>query len=84
MTVDSLLHDFAAQGEMAGAAAVANVADQLAERIAATFPDIAVTAGEAAVLLTAPGLVARAFGTRRRAADPRLSNVAAIVSGGGG
>ncbi len=83
MSVDAVLRHVAALGDTAGAAVVANAGNLIAARVAAAFPDIAVTTEDQAVVLQAPGLVARAFGTRHRAADPRLSSLESIVSGGG-
>lgn len=54
------------------AAAVAAASKMLATRIAVAAPDVTVTPGTSEVRLTAPGLVARLFGSRRRGPDPRL------------
>lgn len=61
-----------------GQAAVTAAMDSVAVRVAAVAPEIAVTTRDDAVVLTAPGLVPRVFGSRRRGPDPRL---AAIVGG---
>ena len=58
-----------------GAAAVDTATAGLAARIAEFAPEIAVTTEAAAVVLTAPGLVPRVFGSRRRGADPRLAGL---------
>lgn len=58
-----------------GEAAVDAATAGLAARIAAAAPEIAVTTDAAAVVLTAPGLVPRVFGSRRRGPDPRLSGL---------
>ncbi|KAB7648183.1 hypothetical protein [Polymorphobacter fuscus] len=68
-----------AAGRLADAATARAVAD-LAARVAAGAPEVTVIAEGGAVRLTAPGLVARLFGSRRRGPDPRL---AALVEGRG-
>lgn len=65
--------------EAVAARAVAGVAGQLAARIAGEAPEMAVSVVGGVVTLSAPGLVARVFGSRRRGGDPRL---AALVGGG--
>jgi hypothetical protein len=80
MNADAVLGGVTARGEAVAAAAVPAAAERLAAAVAAALPDVSVTAENAAVMLRAPGLVARAFGTRHRAADPRL---AGLVAGGG-
>ena len=57
------------------AAAVDAATAGLAARIDVAAPEIAVTTEAAAVVLTAPGLVPRVFGSRRRGADPRLAGL---------
>lgn len=54
-----------------GDSAVAQVITALADR-AAILPGVTVSRDGDAVQLQGHGLVARAFGARRRAADPRL------------
>ena len=83
MSVETVLRGVASRGEAAGAEAVPRAGDLLATRVAAALPDVAVRVENAAVVLQAPGLVARAFGTRHRAADAWLSCLAAIVAGDG-
>jgi hypothetical protein len=58
-----------------GDAAVAAAMDNVAARVAAMAPEIAVTTRDDAVVLTAPGLVPRVFGSRRRGPDPRLAGM---------
>jgi hypothetical protein len=58
-----------------GAAAVDAATASLALRIVEAAPEIAVTTQAAAVVLSAPGLVPRVFGSRRRGADPRLAGL---------
>jgi hypothetical protein len=58
-----------------GEAAVATAMDRVATRVAALAPEIAVTTRDGAVVLTAPGLVPRVFGSRRRGPDLRLAGV---------
>ena len=59
-------------GARIGAAAVASASGALAARIAATAPEIEVTIDPGAVRMSAPGIAARAFGSRRRGPDLRL------------
>ncbi len=79
-----VLDEVAARGVAAGAAAVTRASAALAARAAAEFPDVTAVAGADAVLLRAPGLVARALGSRRRAADPRLTGLVALAIAMGG
>lgn len=58
-----------------GEAAVARAMERVAARVAALAPEIAVTTRDGAVVLTAPGLVPRVFGSRRRGPDPRLAGI---------
>ena len=58
-----------------GDAAVVSAMDRVAARVAALAPEIAVTTRDGAVVLTAPGLMPRVFGSRRRGPDPRLSAI---------
>ena len=59
---------------VAGAAATATAAG-LAARIAAVDPAIMVVTEGATVRLTAPGLTARVFGSRRHGPDLRLAGL---------
>jgi len=68
----------AAQERRIADAAVAAASAALAERIIAAAPDVTVTSDIGDVRMTAPGLVARLFGSRRRGPDPRLL---AVVGG---
>ena len=63
---------FAARALRLGATAVAGAAEALAARIATEAPEIGIEGNDEGVRLSAPGLVARVFGSRKRAADPRL------------
>jgi hypothetical protein len=65
-----------------GDAAVEAASEQLAARIAVAAPDIAIIARDGAVVLSAPGLMPRLFGSRRRGADPRLAGILAGIQGG--
>jgi hypothetical protein len=58
-----------------GEAAVDAAKAGLVARLVEAAPEIAVTTEAAAVVLTAPGLVPRVFGSRRRGADPRLAGL---------
>jgi hypothetical protein len=76
----------AAAGEAAAAAAETRVAAQLATAVsdAVAGSDVLVAAAEdGRVRLQARGLVARAFGSRRRAADPRFAGLLATLARGG-
>jgi hypothetical protein len=64
-----------AGGEKAAAAAVAAAAQRLAAR-AEALPGITSETASDVVRLRGLGLLARAFGDRRRAADPRLAALA--------
>lgn len=64
-----------AAAQRLGAAAVDAATAGLAARLAAAAPEIAVTTQDAAVVLSAPGLVPRVFGSRRRGPDPRLAGL---------
>lgn len=62
------------------AAAVERAVAGLKARAATEAPEVAVSVEDGAVRLTAPGLVARVFGSRRRGPDPRLSGLIGRVS----
>jgi hypothetical protein len=79
MTVGTLGGGVVATAERAGAAAVAAASARLAARLAIEAPEITVTVRDGEVRLVAPGLVPRAFGSRRRGPDPRLL----VLVGGG-
>jgi hypothetical protein len=81
MSADAIMRGVAGAGAAAGQAAVAQASVALAGRLLVEFPDITtdVTGGD--VRLRAPGLVARAFGSRHRTADPRLAGL--LTMGGG-
>ena len=70
MTADRTWRGAVAAAERAGDRRVRARGVVLADELAATLPGVAITADDHAVVLRAPGLRARAFGTRRRAADP--------------
>lgn len=69
--VRQLVEAGAARAEAAVTAATA----RLAARAASQLPELSVEPVPGAVLLRGRGLLARAFGTRRRAADPRLGDL---------
>jgi hypothetical protein len=75
----AVLAGVAARGAAAGEVAVARACAALTARAAAEFPDVTAVAGADAVVLRAPGLVARALGSRRRAPDPRLAGLVALA-----
>lgn len=81
MIAAGFLARLAAQAEAAGAHGAARAADALAERVGRELPGLRTEATPTAVILTAPGLQARAFGSRRRAADPRLAGLLALLNG---
>jgi hypothetical protein len=64
-----------------GDAAVATASERLAARVADAAPEIVVSSGNGALVLSAPGLVPRVFGSRRRGADPRLAGILAGIQG---
>ncbi|GGD98770.1 hypothetical protein GCM10011529_01070 [Polymorphobacter glacialis] len=68
----ALARGLGAAAVVAAEGAVIAARERLATRAAAALPDAAIDVGSDAVRVTGPGLVARAFGSRRRAADPRL------------
>ncbi len=72
MTIDKLVRQVSARGAAAGEAAVAKLAAALVIVAEADLPGVAVTRDDAGVQLQAPGLRARALGTRRQPPDPRL------------
>jgi hypothetical protein len=65
-----------------GDAAVATAGERLAARIAEAAPEIAVNSSDGVVVLQAPRLVPRIFGSRRRGADPRLAGILPGIQGG--
>jgi hypothetical protein len=65
-----------------GEAAVATAGEQLAARVVEAAPEIAVSRHDEALVLSAPGLVPRIFGSRRRGADSRLAGILAGIQGG--
>ena len=71
MNAGAVLRGVQRRAEGAADAAVTRVITAVATR-AAAVPGVAAEAGDAAVILSGRGLVARAFGSRRRAADPAI------------
>ena len=72
MTIDKLVRQVSARGAAAGEAAVAKLAAALVIVAEAELPGVAVTRDDVGVQLQAPGLRARALGTRRQPPDQRL------------
>ena len=70
------MRGLAAAGVRAGAEAVDRTVAGVAARVSAGAPEIAVVVADGAVRLTASGLTARVFGSRRRGGDPRLAVLA--------
>lgn len=75
MIAASIIRQIVAAGTSKAEAAVATSTARLAARAESRFPEISVEPVPGAVLLHGRGLLARAFGTRRRAADPRLGDL---------
>ena len=75
MTIDNLVRQMSDRGAAAAEVAVAKLAAALVTVAEAELPGVAVTRDDAGVQLQAPGLRARALGTRRQAPDPRLRGV---------
>jgi hypothetical protein len=84
MSGTGILAGLVEAGEAAAGRATTAAGGRLAERLAAAFPEVAVVPQPEAVLLRAPGLRARAFGSRQRAADPQLMGLAAHFARGDG
>jgi hypothetical protein len=74
MNLDRLIRGLTASATVAADTAVAAATADVAARVARRLPEIAVEQAPGTVWLRGRGLVARAFGTRRRAADPRLAD----------
>ena len=69
-----LVHAIEARGRAAAVRATVRARRTVAAR-AAALPGLTVLDDDDGVHLTAPGLAARAFGSRRAAADPRLQGL---------
>jgi hypothetical protein len=74
MNVGPVLRRIAAAGDAAAAAAGAAVVTRVAAQ-AEAVPGLAALAEPDGVQLRGYGLLARAFGSRRRAADPRIASL---------
>ena len=70
-----LLAAIEARGRTAALRAVAHARAGLLTRAAAELPGVAVTLAGDDLRLRAPGLQARAFGSRRAMPDPRLTGL---------
>jgi hypothetical protein len=79
MSGDALAAALARAGEAAACAAIDRAEAALADAAAQTLPGVAVDREAGLVRLSAPGLADRAFGSRRRAADPRLAGLALLA-----
>ncbi len=77
MIGDTVLAAMATRGVAAGGEAVAAAGARIAA-VAEALPGVTVQFEDNVVTLIGPGLIARALGTRRVAADPRF---AALVQG---
>ncbi|MFZ4687724.1 MAG: hypothetical protein ACOYLS_00665 [Polymorphobacter sp.] len=71
MNTGAVLRGVQRRAEGAADTAVTRVITAVATR-ADVVPGVAAEAGDAAVILSGRGLAARAFGSRRRAADPAI------------
>lgn len=71
----TLLRAIEARGRDVAVAAVTRAGDALAAAAIAELPGVAVARDGSDVLLTAPRLRARAFGSRRALPDPRLTGL---------
>jgi hypothetical protein len=74
MNAAAVLRRIVAAGETAAAAAEAAVVARAIAQ-AEAVPGLAAQAGSDGVQLRGRGLLARAFGSRRRAADPRIASL---------
>ena len=74
MIIAALVRDASAAAAAAGAAGVARAVDRIVAR-AGGVPALTAEAGPDGVALRGPGLRARAFGSRRRSADPRIAGL---------
>ncbi|WP_419813847.1 hypothetical protein [Glacieibacterium sp.] len=70
-----LLRAIEARGVAVARAATRRAGAALVAAAAAELPGVTVTSVGDDVVLEAPGLRARAFGSRRRAADPRVARL---------
>ncbi|MBC7520235.1 MAG: hypothetical protein H7268_03965 [Sandarakinorhabdus sp.] len=75
MNSDRIVRGLAAAATVAADAGVARATADVADRATRRFPEIAVEQAPGTIWLRGRGLLARAFGTRRRAADPRLADL---------
>ena len=82
MIAAGFLAQLAAQADAVAEAAVGRAVGVLAADAASALPGVGVAAGADRVSLSAPGLAARAFGSRRDAADPRLAGLLMVLNGG--
>ncbi len=77
MIAGGVLAQLQEQAEVAGARGVAAAAEAIAAAAVAELPGVGVAVVADGVVLTGPGLVARAFGSRTVAADARLTGLLA-------
>ena len=82
MIAAGFLAQLAAQADAVAEAAIGRAVGVLAADAAEALPGVGVAAGADRVSLSAPGLGARAFGSRHRAADPRLTGLLLLLNGG--
>lgn len=76
MMSDRIVRGLAASATAAADAAVARATADVAARVDRRLPEILVEQAPGTIWLRGRGLLARAFGTRRRASDPRLADFA--------
>lgn len=79
MTISQLVDQIAARGVAAAEITVAKLAAALVTVAEAELPGVAATRDHAGVVLHGHGLRARALGTRRHGADPRLTGLVALL-----
>ena len=79
MTIAQIVEQIAARGAAAAETTVAKLAAALITVAEAELPGVAATREDAGVVLQGHGLRARALGTRRHAADPRLAGLVALL-----
>jgi hypothetical protein len=82
MRVTALIAGLRVHGLAAGVAAVDRAGDAIVAAARAELPGVAAVNDRGIVTLTAPGLRARAFGTRHHAADPRVTGLVATRASG--
>jgi hypothetical protein len=75
MNSDRIVRALASAATVGAEKAVARATADVADHAARRFPEVAVEQAPGRIWLRGRGLLARAFGSRRRAADPRLAGL---------